>query len=329
MIDHVFETQLTEIVFGESISVLLIHIFLLFSTEPLLQSPLVPKCENRPSCTRLKKKQRYSNIAPKEAVSSPRPVNPINIVRQAWLDSQNNSTSDESDTSRQCNTNSGFTSPVQPGAKKPKLRTGLPTPKIYTRTTPPSRKGKARRKQKLVAKERELMAESSEEEDVENLKQDDPRPENPIPEDSPVVATSTPFKGCGFPSPQLPSPIVGFTPLRNSGLLDASFSEYLKDSDTESKGFLISPDIRCAKKLSLVQSRTPPNSVPLELNFSFSQTPLRCDSGAEFGGGDHNQSLSKFLSEFPIDTNMMEDGLPVDISALNWSVGDQSPLGCS
>ncbi|XP_060064528.1 uncharacterized protein LOC132544893 [Ylistrum balloti] len=298
--------------------------------SPLL-SPLVPNIEEKQSCTRIKKK-RYSNIAPKESsLSASSPKQSISIVRQAWIDSQNNSTSDDSDTSRlrdiKCSSSSSHT---QSGAKKPKLRQSLPKPKIYMRTTPPSRKGKARRKQKLVPKERELMADSSDEE-LENLEQEDPLTNVLSCSDSTTLSTSTPLKVCGFPSPQMPSPIVGLTPLRNSGLLDSSFLECLKDSDAESKGFLISPDIRCAKKLPLGQNRTPPNSSVLDLNFSFSQTPLRCDPGTDFGGGDHNQSLSKFLAEFPIDTNMMEDGLPVDISNLNWSIGeqDQSPLGGS
>ncbi|XP_033751305.1 uncharacterized protein LOC117335436 [Pecten maximus] len=294
--------------------------------SPLL-SPLVPNAEEKPSCTRLKKK-RYSIIAPKEtSLPSSSPKQSISIVRQAWLDSQNTSTSDDGDTNRLRDSKCSPTSQAQTGAKKPKLRAGLPKPKIYMRTTPPSRKGKARRKQKLVAKERELMADSSEEE-LDNLEQEDPLTNVLSTSSSTTVSTSTPLKACGFPSPQMPSPIIGLTPLRSSGLLDSSFLDCLKDSDTESKGFLISPDIRCAKKLSLGQNRTPPNSTVLDFNFSFSQTPLRCDPGTDFGGGDHNQSLSKFLAEFPIDTNMMEDGLPVDISSLNWSVGeqDQSPL---
>ncbi|OWF54986.1 uncharacterized protein LOC110465629 [Mizuhopecten yessoensis] len=298
--------------------------------SPLL-SPLVQNIEEKPLCTRLKKKQRYSAIAPKEvSTSTPSPKHSISIVRQAWIDSQNNSTSDDSDTTRLGDSKCIHSSQGQTGAKKAKLRAGLPKPKIYMRTTPPSRKGKARRKQKLVPKERELMAESSEE-DLENLEQEDPLTSVLPSSGSTTVSTSTPLKVCGFPSPQMPSPIIGLTPLRSSGLLDSSFLDCLKDSDSESKGFLISPDIRCAKKLSLGQNRTPPNSSVLDLNFSFSQTPLRCDPGTDFGGGDHNQSLSKFLAEFPIDTNMMEDGLPVDISSLNWSVGeqDQSPLSNS
>lgn len=296
--------------------------------ESPIVSPLVPSTEEKPSCTRLKKK-RYSNIAPKEtSLPSKSPKQSISIVRQAWLDSQNNSTSDESDTNRLRDSKGNLTS--QTCAKKPKLRANLPKPKLYMRTTPP-RKGKARRKQKLVPKERELMVDSSEEELDNVIEQEDPLTNVLSTSGNSTVSTSTPLKSCGFPSPQMPSPIIGLTPLRSSGLLDSSFLDCLKDSDTESKGFLISPDIRCAKKLPLGQNRTPPNSTVLDFNFSFSQTPLRCDPGTEFGDGDHNQSLSKFLAEFPIDTNMMEDGLPVDISNLNWSVGEQdhSPLESS
>lgn len=268
------------------------------------------------------KSKRYSNIAPKKSSANSTPNTSVNnIVRQAWLDCQ--SSENEADKSIVSGSSTQKTS--DQGTKKAKLKDGLPKPTFFERKTPPSRKTKTRRKQKLVAKEREFG--SSDDESSKFIAQLQSEIETPKNNEIANISnnsdnmTSTPFKQSLLPSnsPNLTSPIHGLlTPLRTSAFLDNSFLECLKDCENVSTGkeMILSPDVLCAKNINSSQLRTP-NSSRFNMNL-FTPPKYMGDNDMGIVSDQHNQSLSKFLSDFPID---MEDpdAFPVDLSGLNWS----------
>ncbi|KAJ8299137.1 hypothetical protein KUTeg_023197 [Tegillarca granosa] len=275
------------------------------------------------------KKKKMITIAPKAPLTSSNDSS-VNIVKQAWLDAQN--LTSDSDTewatlasktpSTQIEEKIENMSPEKElHAKKAKIKLPLPKPKFFNKKTPPSKKTRSRRKQTLVAKERSLMHDSSDEESdfIANLEKELPTPLKNIldktEKSTESMATSTPFKSMGFSSPQLPSPIQGFTPLKKSMFMDGLFL----DSDTDGKGFVISPDILRYKKMSPSVLRTPDSP-----NLDFNITPIKSSNMHDISM-NNGHSLSKFIAEFPIDSELMEegDGLPADLSNLNWSVGQQ------
>ena len=237
------------------------------------------------------------------------------LLRQAWLNAQN--LFSDSDTEKQrdrLNTNTMDVDSeaenrnvVSKGKKRQKSSKGLPMPKIYKKT--PSKRSKTRRKQKLVAKERELMQDTSDEEVdfIASIEKDVPTIKSEIEDkENESVSTSTPFKSKVFSSPQLPSPIRGLTPLRNSNILDNSLLDCLKDSDNESmKNIFGSPDL-LFKKFSPCHMRSP-NMSQVEMLFS-GLTPVKGESENE-----NNHNLSQILAEFE-----EEEGLPANLSNISW-----------
>ncbi|CAC5375062.1 FOXM [Mytilus coruscus] len=273
---------------------------------PLTSSQESTSSENSQSDS--KKGNKTRKIAPK--LSPSLLLSPPNIVKQAWLDSQALSSS-EAEGQGESNKSDNETC-----AKR--ARTGLPQPKLYSKDSQPVRRTRSRRKQKLVPKERELMQDSSDEETeyakfVSRLEEELPTPmrklldENVEKCDESSAITSTPLKNSGF-LPQMPSPFSGLTPLKNENILDNSFLECLRGS----------PQMTTKKSPSSSSSSSP----KLDLNF-IGLTPIKISNH------DNSYNLSKFLAEYPIDANMVDeaDVLPVDLSALNWSsVQNMLPL---
>lgn len=251
------------------------------------------------------KKGKTRRIAPK--LSPSLLMSPPNLLKQAWMDAQFASSS-ETDSELHKVQSDGNKSENETSCSAKKPKTGLPQPKIYPKNSQPLRRTKSRRKQKLVAKERELMQDSSDEDTeyakfVSKLEEDLPTPvrkmldDNDKEEDTSAI-TSTPLKNTGL-SPQLPSPFSGLTPLKGENILDNSFLDCLRDS----------PQMAAIKK-------SPASLLSPKLDFNFiGLTPIKGSSH------DNSYNLSKFLAEYPLDANMVEDAdvLPVDLSALNWS----------
>ncbi|XP_062566194.1 forkhead box protein M1-like [Saccostrea cucullata] len=253
-------------------------------------------------------KKKIITIAPK--ISSP------NIVEQAWINAQS-----LSDNEKRTETigNTLNTDTVDLSAKRKKQNNGLPKPKIYPQSNPQKRQ-RSRRKQKLVPKERDLLNDSSDDNDndvkefINKLEQDLPTPLRAILDgnESDKVTTSTPMKNTTG-SPNLPSPIKGITPLKGVSLLDSSFLDGFKDLEDGRNPFGSPNFMLNMKKMSPSLMRSP-NASQFDNLFS-GLTPIKGDLNSS-----NNENLSRILGEFPLDGIESEDEmLTNNLSNMNWS----------
>ena len=249
---------------------------------------------------------------------------PVNIVKQAWIDSQNMDTfssldsdltsSNDIASSNEYTGNGVIRSKVKrPRASKP----GLPKPKIYRKEKDSSKKLKGGSKKRKLQRERALQDSSDEEDDgskfLMKLEKDLTTPLKMMATSDDVVEelliTSTPFKNLdNGASPQLPSPIRGLTPLRNAGVFDGSFLDLIDKK-------AMSPDLG-AKKYS------PESAMKLSPNTSLDFNVLdKVTDSPDSNTSLNNQNLSRFLNEYCIDPNLAESA--ENFPNLNWSVVQQ------
>ena len=249
------------------------------------------------------------------------PSRPVNIVKQAWLDSQNmdSYSSMDSDLTSSNDIASSYEfvqkSITRPKVKRPRDgKPGLPKPKIYKKEKGSPRIIKGGSKRRKLQRERALQ-ESSDEEDpgtkfLSTIQKGlDTPTKMAVPSEAvadELLATSTPMKReDNGASPELPSPIQGLTPLRTAGLFDGSFLDLI---DKKS----MSPDLG-AKKYSLESHIKMSPDTSLDFN-------LLVDKCSDSPDGN-NQNLSRFLNEYCNDPNLGDsaDTFP----GLNWSVVQQ------
>ena len=248
------------------------------------------------------------------------PNRPVNIVRQAWIDSQcmDSYSSFDSDltSSNDIASSNEFVrkSVTRPKVKRPRDgKPGLPKPKIYKKEKVSPKNTKGGSKRRKLQRERALQ-ESSDEEDpgtkfLSTLQKGLATPTKmAVPSEAvadELLATSTPLKRKdNGASPELPSPIQGLTPLRTAGLFDGSFLDLIDKK-------AMSPDLGAKKYSSESLVKMSPNT-SLDLNLL-----EKCSDSPE----GHNQNLSRFLNEYCNDPNLADstDTFP----GLNWSVVQQ------
>ena len=249
---------------------------------------------------------------------------PINIVKQAWLDTQNMDTysSMENDltSSNDIASSNEYMGISGNRAKVKRSRTskpGLPKPKMYHEEKVNSKKSKGGSKRRKLQQERALQ-ESSDEEDegsrfLSKLEKDLTTPLKMLATSDNVVeellTTSTPFKNINNSgSPTLPSPIRGLTPLRSAGVFDGSFLDLIDKK-------AMSPDLGDKKYSPESAMKLSPNT-SLDFNVLDKVTDSP-DSNTSF----NNQNLSRFLNEYCIDPNLAESA--ENFPNLNWSVVQQ------
>ncbi|XP_061181339.1 forkhead box protein M1-like isoform X2 [Saccostrea echinata] len=251
-------------------------------------------------------KKKVITIAPK--ISSP------NIVEQAWINAQS-----LSDNEKRTEIIGNTDTVADLSAKRKKQNNGLPKPRIYPQSSP-QKKQRSRRKQKLVPKERDLLNDSSDdnEDDVKKfinkLEQDLPTPLRAILDSNEPdkVTTSTPMKNTTG-SPELPSPIKGITPLKGVSLLDSSFLDGFKDLE-DGKNPFGSPNFMLSMKKMSPSLMCSPSASQFDNLFS-GLTPIKGDLNSS-----NNENLSRILSEFPLDGIESEDEmLTNNLSNMNWS----------
>ena len=245
-----------------------------------------------------------------------------NILKQAWLDSQSldawsSVDSDCGQTAEQVTSSSDITSSCEFAAnrgktKRPRVKPGLPKPKIYKPCVDDKKKMQQSKKRKLQLKE--LDNDSSDDDDddgsrfISKLEKEiysKPRSllQNDTIED--MLTTSTPTRTQQVSHSDLPSPIHSLTPLRNSSLFGGSFLNTLDDH----KCLSLSPELKKNEDIS-------PNDSFLVFNMLPFVSPDKIHCSPSHDESLSNQNLSRFLSEYGLDA---ANDIPEEFPNLNWN----------
>lgn len=175
-------------------------------------------------------------------------------------------------------------------AKKAKVIPGLPKPKMYNNS--PNRKRKSDEKNSKESK----LDDSSESESEFSIDTEIPTPlreflELPLHGSNSKMSTSTPF----LRSPQFQSPNRGYTPLKNGDIFNGSFFDFIQKENAEGR-LLLTP----GKNGELCELGCSPGSSWIDISLLTTPESLRKKD-------KHTQNLTKFLSDFPMDTNFVEE----------------------
>ncbi|XP_060569989.1 forkhead box protein M1-like [Ruditapes philippinarum] len=251
---------------------------------------------------------------------------PMNIVKHAWINCQNTDTASSLDSDRLSQTDITSSGEIvssneftgqRTKSKRPRVKPGIPKPTFYKKEEQKVKTTGSKRR-KLQQKVRTLSNESSDEDEdgvkfIANLEKEifsKPFKSHEAEDMEHLLNTSTPAKGLSHSAADLPSPIHGFTPLRNSGLFDGSFLDTLGDR----KALGLSPETSDLKKI-LQTSPSLGDSPDDFLDFNVLASPGKFE-----GSPGQNGNLSRILSECGLDPGMDN---AENFPHLNWSVVDQ------
>lgn len=253
------------------------------------------------------------------------PSGPVNIVKQAWIDTQNMDTcssidSDLTSSNDVASSNEYLGNSINRSkVKRPRDgKPGLPKPKIYNEETASSKKTKGGSKRRKIQRERALEDSSDEEDDgtkfLSSLQRDLTKtPVKMLATSDEVadelLATSTPMKNNdNGASPELPSPIQGLTPLRATGIFDGSFLDLIDKK-------AMSPELGAKKYSPDSNGKMSPNT---SLDFNVLD---KCSDSPDSNYSFSNQNFSRFLNECCLDPNLADSA--ENFPNLNWSVVQQ------
>lgn len=261
---------------------------------------------------------------------------PINIVKQAWMNCQSVETVSSVESDRFTNSQNHFTSSSEIASsneftgnraksKRPRVKPGLPKPILYEKKEKKTKACGSKRR-KLQQKVRTLLSESSDDDEdgskfISNLEKElfsQPFKSLKTDDMEQMLTTSTPAKGLSLSTADLPSPISGFTPLRNSALFDGSFLDTLADR----KALGLSPDASYCRKQSHSSPCLGGNPDDFSLDFNVLPSPEIFEGSPNHNGSLSNQNLSRILCEYGLDPSI-DNAAAEQFLNFNWSVVDQ------